>query len=124
MVWGGAQCHLLSITISLDRQDWATGPCEGMEGAGPLGTLAIPLCVQFTKTDGYSELTMFPRWPRGWPAGPGPGLILHRGSRKSKEISDSHLENEVREGLPRGGGTGDGLTEKTDKRELFERDGG
>lgn len=67
---------------------------------------------------------MFPRWPRGWPAGPSPGLILHRGSWKSKETSDSHSENEVREGLPRVGGTGDGLTENTDKREPFERDGG
>lgn len=66
-------------------------------------------------------------WSPGTPGDgnePGPGLILHRGSWKPEETSDPHLENEVREGLPRGEGTGDGLREMTDKREPLERAGG
>lgn len=51
-------------------------------------------------------------------------MILHRGSWKPEGTSDPHLENEVREGLPRGEGTGDGLREMTDKREPLERAGG
>lgn len=47
--------------------------------------------------DRYSELVLFPRWSRGWPAEPGPGLILYRGPWKPEETSDPSLEDELRE---------------------------
>lgn len=43
-------------------------------------------------------------------------MILHRGPWKPEGTSDPTLENELREGLPRGGAVGDGLREKPDKR--------